>query len=60
MHDDPAVLFRQQIDIYDFIKFLKTKGFAQDTNMLPWITFGSEPIEGSGTWRIDSFYVTLN
>lgn len=58
--DDPAVPFRQQINIYDFINFLKAKGIAQDTNILTGVYFGVEPIEGSGTWRIDSFYVTLS
>jgi len=57
--DDPNVPFRQQINIYDFIRFLKEKGVARDSNILAGVYFGSEPIEGSGSWRIDSFYVTL-
>lgn len=57
--DDPAVPFRQQINIYDFVNALKARGATQDSNVLSGVFFGSEPIEGSGTWRIDSFYTTL-
>ena len=58
--DDPAVPFRLQIDLYDFIRFMKAKGFNQDTDLLGWISLGSEPIQGSGMWHIDSFYNTLS
>jgi hypothetical protein len=57
--DNPAVPFRQQINMYDFINFLKSKGIVQGTDIIPGIYLGSEPIEGSGIWRIDSFYTTL-
>jgi hypothetical protein len=57
--DDPAVPFRQQINIYDFVNALKTRGGAQDSNILSGVYFGAEPIEGWGIWCIDSFYTTL-
>lgn len=57
--DDPAVPFRQQINMYDFINFIKSRGIVRDTDIIPGVYLGSEPIEGSGTWRIDSFYTTL-
>jgi len=57
--DDPAVPFRLQINIYDFINALKARGIVQDSNVLTGVFFGVEPIEGSGTWRIDSYYATL-
>jgi hypothetical protein len=58
--DDPAVPFRLQIDIYDFIRFMKAKGFNQDSDILGWVTLGSEPIQGTGMWHIDSLYTTLS
>lgn len=57
--DDPVVPFRQTIDIYDFVNFLKGKGFVQNDNLLSGIFLGAEPIEGSGMWCIDSFYASL-
>ena len=57
--DNPNVPFRQTIDIYDFIRFLKNRNFASDTNILTMIDLGVEPIVGAGTFTLDSFYVTL-
>lgn len=56
---EPAAPFRLQIDIYDFINFLKAKGIVKDSDLVAGVEFGAEPIEGSGMWRIDSFYTTL-
>jgi hypothetical protein len=57
--DDPDVPFRQTIDIYDFINFLKSQGFASDTNILTMTDLGVEPTLGSGVFSLDSYYVTL-
>jgi len=57
--DNPNVPFRQTIDIYDFVNFLKTRGFAADTNILTTTDLGVEPVVGSGVFTVDSFYVTL-
>lgn len=58
-NDSPNVPFRQSIDIYDFINFLRNRGFASNSNILTMIDLGVEPIVGSGTFTLDSFYVTL-
>ncbi len=58
--DNPAVPFRQQIDIYDFINYLRTKGIAQNANTLTMTDLGVEPIVGSGIFTLDSYYVTLS
>jgi hypothetical protein len=57
--DDPDVPFRQTIDIYDFINFLKNQGFASDTNILTMTDLGVEPTVGSGVLTLDSYYITL-
>jgi hypothetical protein len=57
--DNPTSPFSQAIDIYDFINYLVKLGKAQTTNVLAMVALGVEPIQGSGTFTVDSYYWTL-
>ena len=58
--DSPTPPFNQATNMYDFIDYLVKIGKAQTTNVVASVALGIEPIQGSGTFTIDSYYWTLS